>query len=503
MKKLSKIFYVFIIDSKIFETMKMPYFLTNCILITWFSILNSCAREVDPPQAVLPVPTERQMAWHELEQYAFICFGLNTFTDKEWGYGDESPSLLHPVELDARQWAKTVKAAGLKGIMLVCKHHDGFCLWPSQYTEYSVKNSPFRDGKGDIVKEVSDACHEYGIKFGVYLSPWDRNHAQWGSPEYLIYYRNQLRELLTNYGEVFMVWFDGAHGGDGFFGGARENRIIDVQTYYEWPKIFALCRELAPMAALRRLGPDVRWCGNERGFVGDPNWNLLNVDDALWREGSIERFNHGDENGASWLPAEVDVSIRPGWFYHAHEDDKVRTPENLLKIYLESVGRGAVLNLNIPPDRRGLLHENDVKSLMEWKNLLDRTFSVNLAARAKAKADSYRGKSKMYAAANVTDGNRETYWATDDSVTGGTLEIDLGKTQKVNYVVIREYVKLGQRVKDFNVEAWIDNTWKQIAKGTTIGYKRILQIDPVETRKIRINIVDAKACPLISTVEAF
>ncbi|MDR1153552.1 MAG: alpha-L-fucosidase [Bacteroidales bacterium] len=468
-------------------------------------ILASCTQDAAPPQAVLPVPTERQMAWHEREQYAFIHFTTNTFTGKEWGYGDEKPEIFNPTAFDADQWVNVIRDAGLKMVILTCKHHDGFCLWPSRYTEHSVKNSPFMDGRGDVVKAVSDACRRYGLKFGVYLSPWDRNFAQYGTPEYIHYYRSQLRELLTGYGEISEVWFDGANGGDGYYGGARELRRIDGRTYYDWPNTRAIVRELAPMAVMfSDAGPDIRWCGNERGFVGDPNWCPIHTDTLYAGKGGIsDLLNHGEENGASWVPAEVDVSIRPGWFYHAEEDDRTRMPENLMKLYLESVGRGAGLLLNIPPDRRGLLHENDVKALMEWKKMLDEAFAVNLAAKAKAGADTQRGKSKTYAAGNVTDGDRETYWAAREDATGGLLEIDLGRAQEVNYVVLQEYIRLGQRVRDFHVEVWKDNSWSLAAQGTTIGYKRILKIDPVETRKIRIRITDAKACPLISNVEAY
>ena len=492
--------------------MKTSFSIMNAVLITWFVLMTSCTREVEPPQSALPIPTELQMAWHEMEIYAFIHFTVNTFTGVgTLGYGDENPEIFKPTAFDAEQWAKTIKEAGLKGLILTCKHHDGFCLWPSKYTEHSVKNSPFMNGKGDVVKAVSDACRKYGLKFGVYLSPWDRSHAQYGTSEYIVYFRNQLQELLTNYGDIFEVWFDGYYGtgvdGLGYYGGANESRKIDPGTYFDWANTWAMVREISPMTVIFN-GPDIRWSGNEHGEVGDPNWNTVNADTLLptHKNPYDDVYNiyfYGEENGTSWLPAEVDVSIRPGWFYDAAEDDQVRTPENLLKIYLESVGRGSPLLLNIPPDRRGLLHENDVKSLMGWKNLLDRTFAVNLAAHAKAKADSYRGKSKKYAAANVTDGNRETYWATDDGVTKGSLEIDLGKMQKVNYVLVQEYIRLGQRVKDFNVEIWEDNAWKQIAKGSAIGYKRILRIDPVDTQKIRINIVDSKACPLISMVEVY
>ncbi len=467
--------------------------------------LSACQTEVAPPEALLPVPNETQLAWHDLGQYAFIHFTTNTFTDKEWGYGDESPSIFNPTEFNAEQWVTVLKEVGMKGLILTCKHHDGFCLWPSQYTGHSVKNSPFRGGKGDVVKEVSDACHKHGLFFGVYLSPWDRNYAQYGTPEYITYFRNQLTELLSNYGEISEVWFDGANGGDGYYGGAREVRRIDNRTYYDWPNTHALVRKLAPKALMfSDAGPDIRWCGNESGVGGETNWNMINNDTIYpGKPDVVKILNTGSENGTSWIPAEVNVSIRPGWFYHATEDGKVRTPENLFKIYLESVGRGSNLLLNLPPDRRGLIHENDVKSLQEWKKMLDAAFTNNLAANAKASANVYRGKSKQYAAANVTDGNRDTYWATDDGVKSGSIEIDLGKPQKISYISIEEYIKLGQRVKSFSVEVWQNNAWTNVATGTTIGHKRILPANAVETSKIRINITDARACPLISNVEIF
>ncbi|MDR0845233.1 MAG: alpha-L-fucosidase [Tannerella sp.] len=468
-------------------------------------IFSACQTEVIPPEALFPVPNENQLAWHDREQYAFIHFNINTFTDKEWGYGDEDPSLLNPTEFNAEQWATAIKEAGLKGIILTCKHHDGLCLWPSAFTEHSVKNSPFRDGKGDMVKEVSDACRKYGLFFGVYLSPWDRNFAQYATPEYITYYRNQLTELLSNYGEISEVWFDGANGGDGYYGGARERRKIDNRTYYDWPNTHAIVRKLAPKAVIfSDAGPDIRWCGNESGFAGETNWNTISVDTLYPGKSNITKLlNAGSEDGTSWLPAEVDVSIRPGWFYHAAQDEKVRTPENLLKLYLESVGRGANLLLNLPPDRRGLIHENDVKALKDWKKLIDATFANNLAANAKASANTSRGKSRQYAAANVTDGDKETYWATDDAVKSGSLEIDLGKSQKINYILIQEYIRLGQRVKTFSVDVWKENAWVSVASGTTIGHKRILPLGAVEASKVRINITDAKACPLISTVEVY
>ncbi|MDR0844918.1 MAG: alpha-L-fucosidase [Tannerella sp.] len=473
----------------------------SIIFLAGLLLLLSCRDDVLPPQAFGSVPDENQMAWHEREQFAFIHFTTNTFTDKEWGYGDEPESIFNPTAFDADQWAEAIREAGLTGIVLTCKHHDGFCLWPSAYTEHSVKNSPFLDGKGDVVKAVSDACRRYGLFFGVYLSPWDRNYAQYAFPEYITYYRNQFTELLSNYGEVSEVWFDGANGGDGYYGGAREMRKIDASTYYDWPNTYAIVRKLAPSAVMFG-GPTIRWCGNESGYAGETNWNTY-TEDAHFEGDVLKRLNTGDEDGKAWLPAEVDVSIRPGWFYHASEDNRVKTPEMLFKIYLESVGRGSSLILNLPPDRRGLLHENDVKALSGWRKLLNEAFAVNLAADAKVKADTWRGKSKRYAARNVTDSSKETYWATDDNVTAGSLEINLGAPKKVNYFLIQEHIRLGQRVKAFVVEAKKDGGWKKVAEGTTVGYKRILPLEEIETSALRVRITDAKACPLISNIEVY
>ncbi len=481
----------------------------NVLIVLLLSVFQLLAvnkeKPVAPPSPVFPIPTERQLAWHEMEQYAFIHFTTNTFTGKEWGYGDESPEVFNPSEMDVNQWVKTVKEAGLKAIVLTCKHHDGFCLWPSKFTEHSVKNSKWKNGQGNVVKEVAEACHKNGIKFGVYLSPWDRNRADYGTPSYLDYYRNQLRELFTTYGPVFEMWFDGANGGDGFYGGSREKRKINSSSYYDWPTTLDIVRKIEPnIVFFSDAGPDIRWCGNERGYVGETNWATINSDTLFAGKSGINKvLNSGEESGNKWIPAEVDVSIRPGWFYHAEEDSKVKTPEKLFEIYLSSVGRGSNLILNIPPDRRGLLHENDVKALQGWKKLINDAFSTNLALNSAVKSDSYRGKSKLYAAANVTDGKKDTYWATNDDVTTGNLEISLGAKKTVKYISLQEYIKLGQRVKGFSVFVWKNNNWTEAATGTTIGYKRILKIEPVETDKIKIAILAAKASPLISNIEVY
>jgi alpha-L-fucosidase len=419
--------------------------------------------------------------------------------------GGESEKLFNPKQLDANQWVSVLKEAGFKGIILTCKHHDGFCKWPSQYTSHSVKNSPYKEGKGDIVKEVSDACKQQGLKFGIYLSPWDRNHKDYGKPEYIQYYRNQLKELFTTYGPVFEMWFDGANGGTGYYGGANEKRTINGGTYYDWPATLNEVSTLEPdIIFFSDAGPGVRWVGNERGVAGETNWNTITPDTLYAGKAGIEDLlNTGSENGTHWIPAEVDVSIRKGWFYHPEEDSLVKSKERLLDIYLTSVGRGSTLLLNVPPDQRGLIHENDVKALKGFRELLDNEFKVNLALHAKVKADSYRGESDMYSAVNLVDNNNETYWTTDDEVTSSAIEIDLNQGQTIKYVLLKEYIRLGQRVKSFEIELWSDGAWKKAAEGTTIGYKRIVKFDPVKADKVRVKINSSKACPVLSAIEVY
>lgn len=477
--------------------------IASCLMLVYSACTSS--GKVSPPEPIYPIPTDNQMAWHEMEMNAFIHFTTNTFTNLEWGYGDESPSIFNPTELDVEQWVTTIKDAGLKGLILTTKHHDGFCLWPSEYTEHSVKNSSYKDGEGDIVKEVSDACAKHGLKFGVYLSPWDRNRSDYGEESYITYFRNQLVELLSNYGPVFEMWFDGANGGDGYYGGAREARKIDNKTYYEWPTTIEFARNLQPnIIFFSDAGPEIRWVGNERGYVGATNWNTITPDTLYAGKAGIEDLlNRGSEDGTHWIPGEVDVSIRAGWFYHAHEDSKVKAPEELFDIYLTSVGRGSVLLLNIPPDRRGLIHENDVKSLQGFRSLLDSRFAKNIAQDAKITADSYRGKSKQYSPDNMIDNDKNSYWATDDNVINSGFEITFENPEEISYILLQEFIQLGQRIKSFNIEVWENDNWKEVASATTIGYKRILKLDPVTTNKIRVNINDSKACPTISNFEVY
>jgi len=459
---------------------------------------------VPPPPPFGPVPSLRQWRWHQLGFYGFLHFTTNTFTDLEWGFGDESPALFNPTDFDADALVAIAREAGMRGLILTCKHHDGFCLWPSRYTEHSVKNSPWRGGKGDVVREVSEACARQGLGFGVYLSPWDRNHALYGRPEYVQYYRNQLRELLSEYGPIFEMWHDGANGGDGFYGGAREKRTIDKTTYYGWEETWQIVRELQPDAVIfSDVGPDVRWCGNESGRAGETNWCTLNTDGWCPGFAVTEELNKGHEEGRRWLPAEVDVSIRPGWFYHAREDEKVRSVDNLVDIYYQSVGRGANLLLNLPPDRRGRIHEVDAERLQGLRRILSATFAGDLARGASVTADNVRGNHPGYAAANLVGGDPNACWACDDGVTAATVTLDLPKPCRVDQVLLQEAVPLGQRVQAWALDAEQGGSWASLCQGTTIGVRRLQRFPAATVQRLRLRILQAKACPVLSRLGLF
>jgi alpha-L-fucosidase len=465
---------------------------------------------VSPPKPYGPVPSERQIQLQGMELYGFMHFTVNTFTDKEWGYGDESETIFNPADFDADQMVSAFEAGGLSGVILTCKHHDGFCLWPSKFTEHSVKNSSWRGGKGDVVKEISEACRRHGLKFGVYLSPWDRNRGDYGTPGYIGYYRDQLRELLTNYGPIFTVWLDGANGGDGFYGGARERRNIDRRTYYDWPGTWALIRQLQPGACIfSDVGPDTRWVGNENGIAGDPCWATYtpHAPDGtdpvpgftVYKEGV-----NGQRDGKFWLPAEVDFSIRPGWFYHPAEDAKVRTPEDLLNHYFISVGHGATMLLNVPPDRRGRIHENDVKSLEGFGKLLHATFRANLARGAKIVASNVRGGDRRaFGPSNLLDNDRETYWSTDDGVTTADVVLEFSKPVAFNVIRLREAIRFGQRVDNWALDAWQDGAWSEFAIGTAIGACRLVRGKAKTTTRLRLRITKSPVCPVIAELGMF
>jgi alpha-L-fucosidase len=454
--------------------------------------LAARATAADAPAPYGPVPTQDQLHWQKMEQYALICIGLNTFTGNEWGYGNEDPKIFNPAKFDAEKIAETFQKSGLKAIILVAKHHDGFCLWPSKYTERSVKNSPYKNGKGDIVREFADACKHHGLKFGIYLSPWDRNQPTYGKPEYITYFRNQLKELLTNYGPIFEIWFDGANGGDGFYGGAKEMRHIDRLTYYDWANTWKMARELQPNVIVwapidcTPTPPDVRWGGNENGIAPETNESVVTE-------------LAGGVKGAWWIPTESNVSIRFGWFYHADQDLMVKTPAKLVQLYFYSVGRNSTFLLNVPPRPDGLIDPHDVDSLLGWKVLLDRIFAKDVAQGATATASNTRGDDARFAPGNVLRGADDAYWATDDAVTTPDLTLRFAQPTTFNVVDLGEYIALGQRVQGFTVEAFVKGAWKEIAKATTIGHRRLLAIPrDVTTDQVRLHITQSDAAPVLS-----
>ena len=417
-----------------------------------------------------PRPTPPQLAWQRHEFIAFAHFGMNTFTDREWGDGKEDPRLFNPTDLDARQWAAVLQDAGVKLLILTAKHHDGFCLWPSKFTEHSVKNSPWRDGKGDIVREVVEALREKQIRVGLYLSPWDRNQPTYGdSPKYNEYFRNQLRELLTNYGPIDEVWFDGACG-EGPNGKKQE---------YDWPSYYALIRQLQPNGLIAISGPDIRWVGNESGVARENESSVVKRDDRL-----------------AWHPAECDVSIRPGWFYHASEDTKVKSLATLADIYFKSVGRNSVLLLNIPPDRRGRIADADVARLREFgafvRRLYDTNFVIDAAITASSRLDP-SGHER-----HLMDNNLATCWMPAANQTTGSLEFDLGKAQTFNIARLQEDISRGERVQAYHVEILENNQWRKVADGQVIGYKQLRRFPAVTARRVRLVIDKASAPPALA-----
>ncbi len=457
-------------------------------------------------KAARVVPYERQLAWQALEFQAFVHFGMNTFTDREWGQGTEDPKLFDPTDFDAGQWAEAVKAAGIRGLIVTAKHHDGFCLWPSRFTEHSVKSSPWREGKGDVVGEVAAACRKAGLKFGVYLSPWDRHEPSYGdSPRYNEHFKNQLRELLTDYGEISEVWFDGACAE-----GPNGKRQV-----YDWEGYYALIRELQPGAVISIMGPDARWIGNEAGVTRESEWSVIPVvgfDDLPDEKnpggiahldaqaadlGSLERIAAVAKQGGRllWYPGQVDVSIRPGWFYHAAEDDKVKSLDQLLDIYYTSVGGNAQLLLNIPPDKRGRIHENDARRLKELGDRLRATFAVNLAAGA---ANRLRGAIPIGGRAVK---ERQPRSGTDGDSPSFLQEYDLGGPKIFNVAMIGEDVRQGQRIEAFAFDVWDGEDWIEAARGTTIGWKKLLRFPAVESSKVRVRLMRSRGGNFLWTPE--
>ena len=439
-------------------------------------LLAGC-HHVEPYGAV---PTKQQLAWQDMDMYAFIHYSMNTYTDQEWGFGDEDPALFNPSDLDCRQWARVCKQAGMKGIIFTAKHHCGFCMWPSAYTEYSVKNAPWKDGKGDVVRELADACREEGLKFAVYLSPWDRNYAEYGRPEYITYFRNQLRELLTNYGDIFEVWFDGANGGDGWYGGANETRRIDDRTYYDWPETYRLIRELQPDCVIwgdNANRADLRWVGTEAGNVGETNWSTMPSEGKA----DYTMLHYGVEDGDLWCPGETNTSIRPGWFYHETENAHVKSLSKLMDTYYKSVGRNSTLLLNFPVAPNGRIHPTDSLRGFAFKTMIDEVFKENLADKARV------------------------------SRKGLSTTISFRRPTNFNRFVAEEDIALGQRVKKFTLEALVDGEWRPLTDElaedgdglTTIGHLRIICFPTVKASKLRFTIVETKAEPVIKKLGVY
>ncbi len=475
--------------------------------IALFFSFISCTT-VKEPKDISPnkvIPSATSIAYQEMEMVGFIHFSINTFTDKEWGYGDESPALFNPTDLDVNQWAEVAKASGLKELILTAKHHDGFCLWPSKYTDHSIKNSPYKNGQGDIVKEFVEACRRHGLKAGLYLSPWDRHHADYGSEAYITYYKQQLQELLTQYGEINEIWFDGANGGDGYYGGASEMRRIDAKTYYPWKEIVSLAKTWQPdIQIFSDAGPDIHWIGNEKGFAGFTFWSTITADSIVIGDINTQSYlNKGNPKGANWIVGQCDVSIRPGWFYHKSQDSLVKNAEQLTDIYYKSVGRNAVLLLNLPPDRRGQIHENDIAALSQFKHIIDKTFAQDLTKNAEATASNVRQNHTKFAAKNVLNNKKNSYWATDDSLKSADITVECAKPIVFDRVLLQEPIRFGQRISRFEVDVWETGQWKTVFEGTTIGYKRLLRIPVQHTDKIRLRILEANNTIAISKIALF
>jgi len=464
---------------------------TNTVSLIFFLIIISLKTGAQG-QIKEPLPSKQQLAWHEMEYYWFIHFGPNTFTDKEWGHGDEPEDIFNPTELDCRQWARVAKQAGAKGIIITAKHHDGFCLWPSKYSKHTVRESKWKDGKGDVVGELMKACKEYGLKFGVYLSPWDRNHPKYGTSEYNDVYVNTMKELITRYGPFFEFWWDGANG-EGPNGKKQE---------YDFRRFENTMRKLAPNTVVfSDIGPDIRWVGNENGIAGKTNWNLL--DTAGFKRGNgappTDTLNQGNVNGKNWIPAECDVSIRPGWFYHKEEDGKVKTAEQLFDLYLKSVGRGANFLLNIPPDRRGLINEIDSASLVEFKKMREESFANNLVTGSKAELHTGSG---IFQRTNFTDGKAETVEKMNN-YQDDRLWIKFEQSKKINCIVLQEDIKSGQRVKSAKLVLVNGSQPVLDIAITTIGRKRIITFPVQDVSAINLVIKEAKDAPLISEIAAY
>ena len=468
-------------------------------------LLAACGCKTTPPQPYGACPTPQQVEWQRMEMNMFCHFGPNTFTDLEWGEGTETEDVFNPSALDCRQWAAVARNAGMGGIIVTAKHHDGFCLWPNPQSRHTVRESRWRDGQGDVLRELSDACTEAGLAMGIYISPWDRNAPTYGTPQYNETFRLTLEDALSRYGtrdgkgatRLFEQWFDGANG-EGPNGKRQE---------YDWPLFNATVARLQPDAVIfSDVGPGCRWVGNESGKAGETCWSTLNTDGfgPGAASPSVDTLNCGNLHGARWIPAETDVSIRPGWFYHETEHPK--SLQELLKIYFTSVGRNSLLLLNVPPDRRGLVPAEDSIRLMELRAALDSIFAVDLARKASVTADNTRGgkRRKAFSPKNIINSNYDSYWATDDSCLAPTLTLTFREPVTFNLIMLQEYIPLGQRIAAFNIEVQSSNgEWEPLVSATTIGYKRLLHVPQVTAKALRLHIDKAYACPVLNRIGLF
>lgn len=437
--------------------------------------------EIEP---VYPVPPGTIQDWQESELVMFIHFGMNTFVDSGFGTGGEPPTQFDPPSINVKQWVSVAKEAGFKYLILTAKHHDGFCLWPSKYTDYTIARSNYKGGNGDVVKEFADECHAQGVKFGFYLSIWDMNAPTYGTPAYNDYYVNQMIELCTGYGEVGEIWLDGFLGYD----------PVITHPQFDWLRFAQVSKIYQPRSLMAIMGPDIRWVGNEDGLGSETDWSFT------WTHMS----HHGIGNVLVWWPTECDVSIRPSWFYLPHQDPQVKTAEHLVELYMKSVGRNSNLLLNVPPMRNGNFNDIDMNSLRGFRTILNEMFRVDLFKGARVTATNTRSNDTLWSASRVTDGNKETFWVPEKEITKATLTVEPEKPVMVNIFRLEEAIKYGQRVSSFDIEGLVNGVWQKLTGGTTIGRSRILKLDsPVEVEKVRLVIKDARGAPAIRTFSAF
>lgn len=495
-----RIFFITLFKATIMK--RQPFFMLALLSL----ILAGCTHFVAPPKPYGPLPSGRQLNWQELGIICIVHFGLNTFTDQEWGYGDVDPRVFNPSDFDPDQIVLAAKSAGINGLILVAKHHDGFCLWPTRTTDYNISQTPWKNGKGDMVKAFQEACKQNGVQLGIYCSPWDRNNKYYGTQKYIQIYRQQLKELYSNYGSLYEVWFDGANGGNGYYGGVNETRKINKAAYYKWDSTWQIVRSMQPQAVIfSDAGWDVRWVGNERGYAADTTWETFTpqgMGGTHPAPGNVQYAYSpiGTKNGKFWIPAECDVPLRPGWFYHADQEGKQKTPKELFDIYIHSVGRGGNMNLGLAPDTTGRLSKNDVQTLKQFGNLVQETFKTNLAKEAVFKASNIRDNDKKdYGAIKLIDDDPYSYWATDDSVHTPYLIIELPQPKRFNIIQFGENIKLGQRITSVAIDQWKNGDWEQMATATGIGANRLIQLPQfVTTQKVRIRVTQSPVCIALS-----